>query len=83
MSQVYYVYLHRDFDGLIMYVGKGKGRRAWHKASRDSAHLYWIEECEHDYVEIVEEELTELQSFQLENRLLREEQPIFNKLRNY
>jgi hypothetical protein len=83
MTQKYYVYLHRDICGMIHYVGKGSGRRAWHKTKRDAAHKAWIESCKHDYVEIIDDCLTELQAFQLENKILREEEPRFNKLRNY
>jgi hypothetical protein len=83
MDQVYYVYVHTDFDGLILYVGKGKGKRAWHMSSRDSAHRDWLNTIEHDPVEIVEEDLTEFEAFRLENSLLRSEEPRFNKIRNH
>ena len=83
LSPKYYVYRHNDFDGRCMYVGKGCGKRAWHITKRDSAHKAWIENCYHDYVELVEENLTELQAFRIENQLLREESPRFNKIRNY
>ena len=36
-----------------------------------------------DEVEYDTEDFTELQAFQLENRLLRSEAPRFNKLQNY
>jgi hypothetical protein len=83
MTQKYYVYLHRDICGMIQYVGKGCAKRAWHTTKRDAAHKAWINDCKHDYIEIVDDCLTELQSYQLENKLLREEEPRFNKLRNY
>ncbi|EET47979.1 excinuclease ABC subunit C [Thalassobium sp. R2A62] len=79
----YYVYRHNDFDGRCLYVGKGCGKRAWHVTKRDPAHKAWIETCKHDYVEVIDDCLTELQAFRLENQLLREEAPRFNKIQNH
>lgn len=28
-KEIYYVYIYRDIDGRVIYVGKGKGTRAW------------------------------------------------------
>jgi len=79
----FYVYKHIDFDGITMYVGKGTSKRAYQVSRRDSSHKQWIESCSHNYVELVEEGLTELEAFRLENKLLRQEEPIYNKIRNY
>ena len=83
LEQKFYVYRHNDFDGVCAYVGKGCGKRAWHTTKRDAAHKAWINSCSHSYVEIVDDCLTELQAFRLENQLLREEVPRFNKIQNY
>ena len=51
LAQVYYVYTHTTLDGRIVYVGKGKNRRAWEFTRRDSAHKAWLSEQRHiDYV---------------------------------
>jgi len=82
LAQVYYVYTHNSIDGRVMYVGKGKGRRAWEFTRRDKSHKAWMESVRHNYIEIIEEGLTELQAFSLENRTLRDEEPRYNLIRN-
>jgi hypothetical protein len=66
LEPVYYVYFHRRNDtNAVFYVGKGKDRRAWSKGSRNK-HWKHITE-KHGYtVELVEEGLTEKQSFERE-----------------
>jgi len=78
---VYLVYFHVDFDGVVMYIGKGKGKRPWSKA-RSKDHLEWINNCQHEYVEIVAEGLSERAAFALEhkNLLSGEYSPRFNEV---
>lgn len=62
----FYVYLHRRLsDNLVFYVGKGKDKRAFSKNKRNK---YWNHTVEKHglVVEIVFENLTEEESFQLE-----------------
>lgn len=68
----YYVYLHKDrVTGEVFYVGKGHGRRAWNSNQR---HYEWIKKVEllsegWD-VEIVQDNLTEIEAFELEAELV-------------
>ena len=70
LTPEFYVYTHVSEDGRVLYIGKGKARRAWHYKTRDAAHKAWIDEQSHEYVEIVEQNLTELDAFRLESRML-------------
>jgi hypothetical protein len=68
----YYVYLHRERkSGNIFYVGKGCGGRAWEQAKR---HDNWIEKIAslsgQWEVVIVKYDLTELEAFDLEHKLV-------------
>jgi len=78
---IYYVYLHVDFDGVVSYIGMGKNKRAWSKI-RSPDHKLWIASCKHDYVEIYEGGLTQLEAFSLESSLLLsgEYSPRFNEI---
>lgn len=80
-EHLYYVYFHKDLDGVVNYIGMGKGKRAWSKA-RKPDHKEWINSLEHDYVEIQEAGLTQLEAFQLESRhiLSGEYSPRFNNI---
>jgi hypothetical protein len=65
----FYVYLHRRAtDGLVFYVGKGSGRRAWSK----NRSKFWKNIAEkHGYiVEFVEKGLQEWAAFELEVSLI-------------
>jgi hypothetical protein len=63
---IYYVYLHRRLDNnSVFYVGKGKGRRAWNKSSRN-AHWKRIVKKHGRSVEILFSSLTEEQAFEIE-----------------
>jgi len=66
----FYVYVHtRATDGSIFYVGKGKGKRAWSKYSRNKHWKHIV--AKHGYnVVIVQRDLTEGQSLELEVMLI-------------
>ena len=66
MENVFYVYLHRrKTDNKVFYVGKGKGRRAYAKTSRSQ---WWksVSDKHGLIVEIVFENLSEEEAFQIE-----------------
>lgn len=68
----FYVYLHRKLsDNSVFYVGKGTGRRAWVKKGRSK---YWQRvKDKHGYtVEILFDNLTEEESFQVEIDTIKE-----------
>lgn len=62
----YYVYLHRrKTDNKVFYVGKGKGKRAYSSSGRNTRWLHTAKK--HEFTaEIVFENLTEQDAFQLE-----------------
>jgi hypothetical protein len=65
----YYVYLHRDGQtNEVFYVGMGHGRRAWDKKRQHDAWLQKIASLGDDWtVEILKDDLSELEAFQLEH----------------
>lgn len=66
MENVFYVYLHRrKTDNKVFYVGKGKGRRAYTKTSRSQ---WWksVSDKHGLIVEVVFENLSEEEAFQIE-----------------
>jgi hypothetical protein len=64
----YYVYLHRDNNGKVFYVGKGCDDRAFHKENRSSC---WDKVAKGGYtVEIFKSGLTESAAFRIENGLI-------------
>lgn len=68
----FYVYVHRRLsDNSVFYVGKGKGRRAWVKSGRSE---YWkrISDKYGYIVEIVFDNLTEEEAFQVEMDTIKE-----------
>jgi len=66
MNNIYYVYLHRrKTDNKVFYVGKGKGRRAYSTKGRNN-HWVNIEKKHGLIVEIVFDNLTEPEAFQVE-----------------
>ena len=78
MYNNYYVYIHRTEDGRCLYVGKGTQGRAWDISSRDGYHKRYLEGYTHDYVEIVESNLSEEEAIKAERKLIREEDPPAN-----
>lgn len=80
MNNKYYVYQHIDSDGVIVYVGKGSAGRAWDIKGRDVDHVMWM--CSllpHLQVNIVQSNMIEREAFWLENSLIKEINPKFNK----
>jgi len=70
MENKFYVYIHtRATDNTIFYVGKGKSKRAWVKSLRNK---HWNNiVAKHGYnVVIIQNELTEEQSFIIEKELI-------------
>ena len=66
----YYVYLHRrGTDNEVFYVGKGKGRRAWHTWGRNK---HWRNSVDKHgfFVDIVVDDLQEWYAFELETQLI-------------
>ncbi len=66
----HYVYLHRRADdGVVFYVGKGFGKRAWKKVTRSE---WWkrIVEKHGRTVEIYKDDLDEVDAFRLEAELI-------------
>jgi len=71
MSNIFYVYVHRKLsDNNVFYVGKGNGYRAYQKNKRND---FWQNVVKkHGYlVEIVLNNLTEQQAFNLEKELIK------------
>lgn len=73
MKQVYYVYLHRRrSDGIVFYVGKGIGRRAWKTSITNGRSRKWQSVYyKHGLiVDIAQENLSEENAFLLEMWLI-------------
>lgn len=69
----FYVYAHRDPQGSIFYIGKGKGDRAWSKSRHPTWQRYVTERLGGEYsVEVLQKDLEELDAEILEARLIRE-----------
>lgn len=69
-TKKYYVYVHKDPEGTVFYVGKGTGRRAWAK-DRHGLWKKYVERFDGKYtVEIVKDNLTEQEALDLENSLM-------------
>ncbi len=66
----FYVYVHRDSNGQIFYVGKGSGRRAWSK-ERDALWYQYVETRSggKHTVEIIRDGLLEREALELEDQL--------------
>ena len=78
----YYVYGHYDGDELV-YVGKGKNHRAWECGgvkSRIKEHLEWMQSVNlFEVVKPIALNLTEEEALLLEDSLMRELKPKFNR----
>jgi hypothetical protein len=70
----YYVYLHRSKEtGKVLYVGKGSGQRAWNSKKRNPDWKSKVEELGDNWeVEIYEDDLTEIEAYRLEEKLVKE-----------
>jgi hypothetical protein len=69
-KNIFYVYKHvRKDDGVIFYIGKGKGKRAWKHESRN---LHWQRTVDkHGYdVVMIAENINEKQSLELEVKMI-------------
>lgn len=72
MKNDFYVYLHRrKSDNIVFYVGKGSGRRAWYFHERNT---HWTNTFKKHgcVVEIIKENLSEQDAFELEKQLVAE-----------
>jgi hypothetical protein len=74
LERGYFVYLHRDrASGLPFYVGKGKGRRAHVQEGRHPDWTVKVESLPEGFdVEIVKDDLSEEEAYDLERELIRE-----------
>ena len=67
----YYVYVHKDEDGKVFYVGKGTGKRAWSQDRDTVWHRHVKERLGGRYnVEIVKNELDEDEALLMENEVM-------------
>ena len=69
----FYVYVHKDMNGNIFYVGKGTRDRAWKSKDRARHHVWhrYIKKLNGKYeIEIVKEGLEEEKALALEEELI-------------
>ena len=66
----FYVYAHRDsHTNGVFYVGMGRGRRVWDKKSRPEGWTEKVASLQGAWkVEILKNDLSELEAFQLEHK---------------
>lgn len=71
MRNEFYVYLHKDKDGQIFYVGKGIGRRAWDRKRHPAWQKYVSERLVGKFtVELYMENLSEENALEIEDQLI-------------
>ena len=71
MRRDYYVYVHKDPNGEVFYVGKGTGRRAWSQDRDRVWHRYVSEKLAGRYeVEIIKNGLNEEEALELESEIM-------------
>ena len=82
-----YVYVHKDSAGNILYVGIGRDGRAWdYSLRRDAEHSEWLVSQlllgrgYQDITILVGTRLTRRDAAELENEMIKDLQPIFNRL---
>lgn len=70
----YYVYLHKATEnGEVFYVGKGSRGRAWETNTRNNAWKERVAKLGDNWeVEIFEDDLTEIEAFQIEEELVKQ-----------
>jgi hypothetical protein len=69
-KNIFYVYKHvRKDDGVIFYIGKGKGKRAWGIENRNPHWQHTVEKHGYDIV-MIAENIDEKQSLDLEVKLI-------------
>jgi hypothetical protein len=72
----FYVYLHKDLNGNIFYVGKGRNNRYKDKSNRGKT---WKQQADHGYTsEFYAENLDENSALQLETKLIKELEGLVN-----
>jgi len=70
-AKEFYAYVHKDIDGNVFYVGKGKGRRAWDTGRRHILWQHYVERLNGKFkVEIVADGLREDEAAYLEADLM-------------
>src|SRR4030043_1805886 len=70
-NKCFYVYIHKDPNGNVFYVGKGKGKRAWDKSKRHSMWKRYVKRFSGRFnVEIYRDNLTEDEALNLEYELM-------------
>lgn len=78
----FYVYCHNDGDSLV-YVGKGSEGRAWACTGRKGNHKPFMDtrlnNGDQSFVNIIATNLTEQDAYELEELIIKEAQPIYNK----
>ena len=79
---LYYVYAHINENGEIVYIGKGKGGRAFAETNRKGSHkdfmLNYLSKGETHFVKFLELHLDEKDALSIEASLIREYQPAYN-----
>lgn len=79
---MYYVYSHIDDMGELVYIGKGKGGRAFSEINRKSDHkqfmLYYLSHGATCFVKFLHINLDEKEALKIEEELIKEWQPKFN-----
>lgn len=78
--EIYYVYSH-IMDDEVVYIGKGKGNRAWSEQRYIDEHSEWVLNCIHDeinFVKMISTRLTNKDALALEKELIQEMKPKFN-----
>lgn len=82
-SRRFYVYAHKDAEGVIRYIGKGSAKRAYNFGSRGTAWEEIFKDFSEDNIVIIKNELTEDEAFLLEKQLISEHSnTIVNRHRN-
>ena len=68
----YYIYVHKDYTtGEVFYVGKGNGKRAWEACRRNDKWKGKVASLTNGWdVELVKEDLSEIEAFELEAELV-------------
>lgn len=81
-----YVYAHQEIDGLIAYVGFGRGTRCLDPHKRKAEHVAFMKErfaaCGLAFVHILHRNIDEEEARSTETRLIRSLKPRFNLQQN-
>lgn len=86
MSSDYYVYEHRDLDGCLIYIGKGKEDRAWSPRYRSEEHSVlirdWLSRGISSFATLLVSGVDNEKALRIEKVLIQELNPKFNKVHN-